>query len=195
MKRKYIILGSVAVLAILSFISLSLINNNKKITSDVTLVSYNKNQLVNDATTIVSGTVISSEVQNDFQNLPATDYKIKVNEVFKGDPDKEIEVRTAGGKNEDMNFVPDEEMVSFIIGEEVILFLTNDLGDRPDRNDFQYFVVGQTQGKFDLVNGKIENSKFSFDKNNFMNELKNIENKNKLNNIKPIKAKPESKEI
>jgi hypothetical protein len=158
--------------------------------SDVSIVPFDKNQLVNHATTIVSGEIVSSEVQNDYKGFPMTDYKIKVYKVFKGNPSAEVEVRTYGGENADMKYIPDEEMVSFELGEKVVLFLTDDKGNRPDKADFGYFVVGQFQGKLLEQNGKLKNEKFTFDVVNFAQELKQIGDQNKASGLKPMKAEP-----
>lgn len=45
-----------------------------------------------------------------------------------------------------MKYIPDEEEVTFQPGEKVVLFLTDDKGDRPDKNDFGYFVVVSFKG-------------------------------------------------
>jgi hypothetical protein len=156
--------------------------------SDATIAPYDKNQLVNDAIVIVSGEVISSEVQTDFKGFPVTDYKIKVNNVFKGNPAADVEVRTYGGETAEMKYIPDEEMVTFQTGEKVVVFLTDEKGNRPDKNDFGYFVVGQFQGKLKVENGKLKNEKFIFDTVNFTQELKNIEDQNKAKGLTPSKA-------
>lgn len=150
-----------------------------KVQTDVHLIEIDKHQLVANATAIVAGEVIASESQDDFRNFPVTDYKIKVTNVYKGNPRAEVEVRTAGGENRKMIVEPDEKMVSFEVGEHVVVFLTDDKGDRPDQNDFGYYVVGQYQGKFKEESGKLKNEKFSFDKINFETDLKDIENENK----------------
>lgn len=162
------------------------------VTSETTIISLDKNQLVNEATIIIEGKVISSEIKNDYKGFPATDYKIKVDKVFKGEPVPEVVVRTAGGENSEMIYIPDDGMVSFEIGEKVILFLTNDKGNRPDKDDFGYFVVGQFQGKFKEENGKLKNDKFVFDASTFKEELKKIEEENKAKGLKKIKAESDS---
>lgn len=156
--------------------------------SDASIAPYDKNQLVSDAIAIVSGEVVSSEVQNDFKGFPVTDYKIKVNKVFKGNPAAEVEVRTYGGENAEMKYIPDEEMVTFQTGEKVVVFLTDEKGNRPDKNDFGYFVVGQFQGKLKMENGKLKNKKFIFDTVTFPQELKQIEDQNKAKGLKPTNA-------
>lgn len=189
--KKVFTLLLVGTLAISGFIANSL-SGKQIIHPDSTIVSLDKNQLVNHATAIVAGQVISSEVQNDFQGFPVTDYKIKVTKVFKGNPSAEVEVRTSGGENTEMKLVPDEDMATFEPGEKVVLFLTDDKGNRPDKDDFGYYVVGQFQGKLKEENGKLKNEKFTFDLAAFEQEVKQIEEKNKANGLKPIKAELDS---
>lgn len=160
------------------------------IVSDSTLVSLDKNQLVNESTAIVLGKVISSQVESDLVGLPVTDYKVKVNKVFKGTPGKEVEIRTQGGETEKMKLIPDENEVQLQIGEEVILFLNDDKGDREDKNDFDFFVVGSYQGKLNKVNGQLKNKKFEFDETTFSAELEKIEKDNKQKGLKRLKAGP-----
>lgn len=160
------------------------------VTPETIIISLDKNQLVNEASTIISGEVISSEVKDDFIGFPVTDYKIKVDKVFKGNPKSEVVVRTAGGENDKMIYIPDEEMVKFEIGERVVLFLTDDIDVRPDKDDFDYFVVGEYQGKFKEENGKLMNKKYIFDASTFEQELKRIEEENKAKGLKKIKAEP-----
>lgn len=38
-------------------------------------------------------------------------------------------------------------MAKFKHGEKAVLFLTDDIDARPDKDDFDYFVVGNYQGK------------------------------------------------
>lgn len=158
----------------------------------VSLVSLDKNQLVNDATAIISGEVIFSEVQDDLDGFPATDYVIEVDKVFKGNPDAEVEVRTEGGENDKMVYIPDEGMATFQIGEKVVLFLTDDKGTRSDKDDFGYFVLGGFQGKLKEENGKLKNEKFTFDTATFARELDQIEQDNKAKGLKKLKAEPGS---
>jgi len=158
--------------------------------SEVTFPAYDKNQLVNDATTIVSGEVVSSEAQDDFEGFPATDYVIKVDKVFKGSPATEVEIRTEGGENAKMKYIPEDRALTFQIGEKVVLFLSDDKGTRPDRNDFGYFVLGGYQGKLKEENGKLKNEKFTFDVATFEQEIKQIEKDNKAKGLKKIKAEP-----
>ncbi|MDF9843752.1 MULTISPECIES: hypothetical protein [unclassified Paenibacillus] len=191
MKSPYIILGS------LLFLFLSACTNsnteaslsNETMTnlpatvktvvySEVQFIHLDKNQLVNEADAIVKGRVLSQEVQKNFEGFPVTDTTIQVQTVFKGEPGENVEVRVDGGKTEDMILVLDEDYIpKFEIDEEVIVFLSADKGDRPDKNDFGYYVVGQSQGNFSLKdtlqNESIENDAktLKFDLNNFQEEI------------------------
>lgn len=181
-----IFLAGALVVGVISAYGYSIIIDSGKtiVGSEVCLVSYDKNQLVNEATAIVSGKVISKESQTDFEGFPATDYIIKVSKIYRGNPGAEVEVRTAGGENENMIYEPDEDLVKFKVGEIITLFLTDDKGTRPDKNDFGYYVLGGYQGKFKDVDGVLKSNKFEFDVANFAKELKNIEKENKEKGLK-----------
>jgi hypothetical protein len=179
--------GTLAVGALTAYGYGSMISSGKTIIQqDVNLVLYDKNQLVNDATAIVSGEVVSSEVQDDFEGFPATDYIIKVDKIFKGNPGAEVEIRTSGGENAKMKYILSEETGTFQPGEKVVLFLTDDKGTRPDKNDFGYYVLGGFQGKFKEENGKLQNEKFTFDVATFAQELNQIEKSNKAKGLKKL---------
>lgn len=191
MKALNVLIVSILTVSVLSGCGLF----KKTVQSDATIMGYSKEQLVSDASVIVTGKVVSSEVQNDFEGFPVTDYKIKVEKVYKGTPGKEVEVRTQGGENEEMVYVPDEDMVTFEVGEQVTVFLTDDKGERPDKDDFGYFVVGQYQGKIKEESGKLKNKKFDFNSSDFEKELKDIEARNKANNVKPNQSEDGTKDI
>lgn len=166
--------------------------NKVVVQSEVTIASYDKNQLVHDSDVIIEGRVIDKKVTEDFEGFPATDFIISVDKVYKGDPEKEVSVRTRGGETDKMIYHPDEdEIVSFELKEKVTVFLTNEKGNRPDKDDFDYFVVGQFQGKFNEVNGKLINKKIDFDVNRFEKELKQIEILNKENKLDTLHKKVE----
>ena len=166
------------------------ISAGKKIVrSDASFVSLSKNELVNLATVIVSGEVVSSEVQDDLVGLPATDYIIRVDKVFRGNPGAEVEVRTDGGENAKMIYDPGEGYVTFQIGEKVVLFLTDDKGDRTDKDDFGYSVLG-VQGKFKEEDGKLKSRDYTFDVATFEQELDQIEKDNKAKGLKKLKVEP-----
>jgi len=158
---------------------------------DGELVSFDKNQLVNNADVIISGTVVSQEVQEDFKGLPVTDTFIKVEEIYKGEPGDTVEVRVDGGETDEMISIPDENLIpTFQIGEKVILFLTSNKGNRPDKSDFGYYVLGQYQGKFSLNDavkiGVLKNDSNSFSFDNFKEEIKSIEEQNRKNKLPKI---------
>ncbi|MBY0011624.1 hypothetical protein [Paenibacillus typhae] len=191
MKSPYIILGSLLLLLLSactnSNTEASLSNETTTnlpttvktvVYSEVQFIHLDKNQLVNEADAIVKGRVLSQEVQKNFEGFPVTDTTIQVQTVFKGEPGENVEVRVDGGETEDMILVLDEDYIpKFEIDEEVIVFLSADKGDRPDKNDFGYYVVGQSQGNFslkdNLQNDSIENNAktLKFDLNNFEEEI------------------------
>ncbi|MNJ47421.1 hypothetical protein D3C77_425790 [compost metagenome] len=160
---------------------------------DCELVKFDKNQLVHEADVIVYGTVIAQEVQKDFGGLPATDTTLKVHSVYKGEPDDTVEIRVRGGEIDDMIYTIDEYMTpTFKIGEEAVVFLTSNKGTTPDKEDFGYYVVGQSQGKFNTEatdpQGLIYNQigTHSFDFNNIQQEIDEIEEYNKVNNLQRL---------
>lgn len=157
-------------------------------THSMRVVYDNKNELVNNATAIVKGEVIASEVEVDRRGFPVTDYTIKLLEVFKGNPPEEFQVRTEEGVNNEMIHISDDGAVTFQLGEKVILFLTDEKGKRRDKHDFDYFVVGSMQGKLMEVNGKFKNDDFIFDTEHFAQEIQQIEEQNKAAGLQPPKA-------
>ena len=187
MKKKGILILSGAL--VVGFFAINSYDKDIKkdiIYSDAILVDYDKNQLVNDADVIISGEVISSEVELDFEGLPATDYKIKVNSIFKGNPGEVVEVRTSGGETDDIKFIPDDKEALFEIGEEVVVFLTNEKGDREDKDNFGYYVLGQHQGKFKNYNGILKNGEYEFNYSNLQSELMNINEQNEKARLRKI---------
>ncbi|REK74598.1 hypothetical protein [Paenibacillus paeoniae] len=123
--------------------------------SDLLLVNYNKNDLVRDADVIIRGIVKTQVVKKDFDHFPVTDTTIVVKKVYKGTPEQEVIVRTKGGQLEDTLHVPQNDAIpQFKKQDDVIVFLTNQTGDRPDKDQLGYYVVGQIQGKFDVVKNK-----------------------------------------
>ncbi|PWW33355.1 MULTISPECIES: matrixin family metalloprotease [Paenibacillus] len=169
--------------------------------SEAEVIQFDKNQLVNEADVIVSGTVIFQEVKKDFEGFPVTDTTIRVQTVYKGEPGETVTIRVKGGETDNMIYTLNKEASpTFKIGEEAIVFLTGNKGSRPDKDDFGYYLVGQAQGKFDSgiqsqSQGVAKNSTdtHSLDLNNIQNEINLIEKYNKLNNI-PKLYLPEGQE-
>lgn len=160
---------------------------------DCELVKFDKNQLVHEADVIVYGTVVAQEVQKDFRELPATDTILKVHSVYKGKSDDTVEIRVRGGEIDDMIYTIDEYMTPiFKIGEEAVVFLTSNKGSTPDTEDFGYYVVGQSQGKFNTEaadpQGLIYNQigTHSFDFGNIQKEIDEIGKMNKANNSQKL---------
>lgn len=174
-------------------------SNKTVVHSQYLLAYFEKNQLVNESDVIISGIVISQEVQKDFKGFPVTDTFIQVQTVYKGEPSETVEVRVNGGETEDMIYVVNEEdPLTFSIGEEVVVFLSHNKGARPDKDDFGFYVVGHTQGKFtvdDHSKGIIENSSgtYSFNFKNLQDEIDQLEEYNKTHDI-PRVVLPEGQE-
>lgn len=163
-------------------------NSKIMIQSNIQIVKFDKNQLVNESDVIISGTVISQEVQKNFEGFPATDTTIKVQNVLKGNPGETVEIRVDGGETEDMIYELDKSMNPDLqINQEVIVFLSANKGSRTDKDEFGYYIVGQSQGKFiiaDQSNSYIENKAgtLRFDFKEFRKEISSIEKYNKENN-------------
>lgn len=182
--KKIVVL--IIITVIIMIISACSTDKKPVVETELTVVKYDKNQLVHDADVIMRGTVTSIVVQKDYDGFPATDTTILVNEVYKGNPGKEVEVRVKGGETEDMIYVPEKDKIpDFKEGEEVIVFLTNNKGNRPDKDEFGYYVVGQIQGKFEVKesnNNKSlinpHNSRFGFDFNDFKEQIDTISKEN-----------------
>ncbi|WP_134703072.1 hypothetical protein [Ammoniphilus sp. YIM 78166] len=66
--------------------------------------------------------------------------------------------------------------------------MTDEKGNRPDKDDFGYFVVGQFQGKLKEENGKLKNNKLIIDTATFTHELIQINDQNKAKGLQPKKA-------
>lgn len=162
------------------------------------LANMEKNQLVNESDTIISGTVLSQKVETDFTGFPVTDTLIQVKNVYKGEPVNTLEVRAAGGETDDMIYIIEPSTnFTLTVGEEVVLFLSQNGGSRPDEESF-YYVVGQPQGKFSVdaqSKGVITNSlnthKFNFD--SLQKEIEELEKYNKKHKV-PRLVVPEGQE-
>ncbi|HIW33307.1 MAG TPA: hypothetical protein IAA29_11030 [Candidatus Paenibacillus intestinavium] len=160
--------------------------NKTVVRSSLEVMKYDKNQLVNDADVIIEGVVISQEVQEDFEGFPSTDTFIKVSKVYKGNPSDTVEIRVKGGETDKMLYIPEEELLpSFKLDEKVIVFLTSNKGSRPDKDDFGYYVVGEYQGKFSGEDSekRLMNETFTFNPQDFEQELQKIEEENKINKL------------
>jgi hypothetical protein len=130
----------------------------------------------------------SQEVQEDFKGFPITDTVLKVDKVYEGEPGKSVEISVDGGETDKMISIPNEETtLHFKIGEKAILFLTSNKGNRPDKLDFGYYVVGQYQGTLSKssVNGVdiLKNEVHSFNLDSIADEIKSIEEENRINNL------------
>lgn len=163
------------------------------------MTKMEKNQLVRDSDVIIHGTVLSQETENDFTQLPATDTFVQVVTVYKGDPGNVVEVRTAGGETDDKILIVDEKVTPmFTIGEEVVLFLSANKGPRLDKEDFDYGVMGLSDGKFTvkpdpdgIIASQWGSHRFNF--NDLQHEIDELERYNELHHV-PSKFLPEGEE-
>lgn len=148
-------------------------------------VQYDKFMLVNDSDAIIRGIVTSQEVQTDFMGFPSTDTYIKVTEIYKGTAEDVVEVRTTGGKTDEIELSVDSDAVPhFQIDEEVIVFLTSNKGDRPDKDDFGYYVLGQAQGKYSVSKSGIMSGgvkEYGFQMNKLQEQINQIMLENEKN--------------
>lgn len=162
------------------------------------IAEKNKRELINDASVIINGKVKKSlpsfwsnpnlEKGATIRNIIQTDVVITINEVFKGKPysDKEIKVRIDKGKIGNTTSIS-EGYPDFITEEEVVLFLSEDDGDLANPAENYYVLTGMTQGKFTLKEVKGSEkiftnniaSDFAFEKDSF--KLSTI--KTEINNI------------
>ncbi|WP_172237883.1 hypothetical protein [Saccharibacillus endophyticus] len=153
------------------------------------MTKMEKNQLVRDSDVIIHGTVLSQETENDFTGLPATDTFVQVLTVYKGDPGNVVEVRTAGGETDDKILIVDEKVTPmFTIGEEVVLFLSANKGSRLDKEDFDYGVMGLSDGKFTvepdsdgIIASQWGSHRFNFD--DLQHEIDELERYNELHHV------------
>lgn len=125
----------------------------------------NKRELINDSSVIIKGTVnkiLPSTWSNpnfekgvDARNIIQTDILINIDDVYKNKPYNEevVTVRInkgkVGGTTSTSEGYPD-----FTLGEEVVLFLSEDDGDLANPDEDYYVLTGMIQGKFSLKESK-----------------------------------------
>ena len=187
---------------IVGFASFHFIPNDKIITVSGIYAFKTKAELVDDSSVIIKGTVkeiLPSKWSNpDFikgnniRNIIQTDIIVNISEVYKGEPyNKEsIAVRINKGKVDDTEVVSDG-YPDFIIGEEVVLFLSEDEGDLANKEENYYVSTGMLQGKFSLTESNGNDKTF---KNSNGNEFKLNSIKDEIKNtIDELKNNPISK--
>lgn len=165
------------------------------VTANSEMISLDKNQLVNNADAVIEGIVVSQEAQEDFKGFPVTDFFIMVEKVYLGNPDETVEVRIDSGESDSMILLPEEGFTpTFTKGERVVLFLSSNKGKRPDKEDFDYYVLRAAQGKFTVSeDGVLKNNTHSFTYDSFADEIKSLEAENLKNNL-PKLFLPEGEE-
>lgn len=130
-----------------------------------TIPLSNKRELINNSSVIIKGTVNkilpstwsnpNFEKGKNVRNIIQTDILINVDDVYKNKPynDKVVTIRIDKGKVGDTT-ITSEGYPDFIVGEEVILFLSEDDGDLANPDENYYVLTGMLQGKFSLKESK-----------------------------------------
>lgn len=154
-----------------------------------------KRELVNDSTLIIYGTVndiLPSFWSNpdfkkgtDVRNIIQTDILVDIKKVYYNKPydNKTVTVRINKGSIGDVTYTS-EGYPDFEVGEEVILFLSEDDSDLSNTSEEYYVLTGMIQGKFSPKNKNNTNKKFTnsiadiereeFDLNTIEDEIKTI---------------------
>lgn len=165
-----------------------------------------KSELITESEVIIRGTVneiLPSKWSNPdykkgeaIRNILQTDISINIKEIFSGIPydKKNILVRIDKCLYDNIK-VASEGYPDFIIGEDLILFLSKDDSDVANPDENYYVLTGMSQGKF-ILNDKSTNGteyvssfKGSNDKillSNFKEEIKNEFEYQKLNPKKKL---------
>ena len=81
---------------------------------------------------------------------PRTDYTLNVTEVYKGEPEREIIVRVAGGEYDGIMYKYDRDP-NLQVGKEYILFLLNGEQYVKDENDVHYEIIAISAGCFEVA--------------------------------------------
>lgn len=127
-----------------------MINNSGKtiIQQQAIYGKMDKNTMIADSHVIVKAKVVGKNVHNDYRGIPVTDWTLKTLEIYEGSPNQTFKIRTRQGENEDIKVVPDEHAAVLEEGETAVFFLNGEKGERPDKDQFDYFCVGRIQGKY-----------------------------------------------
>jgi len=152
----------------------------------VLIAKVDEHGLESTANVILRGKVLSQTPDHDGYVNPITDTVVDVLEVYRGEPKEEIIVRTPGLSQYTRAKLREEGLGAYEVGDEVILFLTDQKGERPDKDEFDYFVVGMGQGAFLLEKRKgkkqmvsIANEEYGFTYKSFKKQLKQLEKENR----------------
>lgn len=126
-----------------------------------TIAEKSKTELIDESSVIIKGKVkdilpsfwsnSNMEKGETVRNIIQTDILIKIDDVYKGIPysDKEIKVRINKGIIGNTTLIS-EGYPDFSPSEEVILFLSEDDGDLANPAENYYVLTGMIQGKFSL---------------------------------------------
>lgn len=160
MRKKIIV--SCCLMFIIGIVVFQFIPKQETITVQDEYAIKSKIELINDASVIIRGTVkeiLPSKWSNpdfikgeDVRNIIQTDVLVMVEDKYKGVlyDEKEVIVRINKGEIEDIKMISDG-YPDFILGEEVVLFLSKDSGDLADIKENYYVLTGMLQGKFSLM--------------------------------------------
>lgn len=142
------------------------------ITSQTSILSLSKSELIGSSDIIIKGTVkeiLPSIWSNqDFKkgdkirNILTTDINIEIKNIYKGIPydNNNIIVRIETGHDGNTTYISDG-YPEFKPGEKVILFLSKDESDIADTSANYYVLTGMLQGKFLLKNSTSDDEEYS----------------------------------
>lgn len=157
--KKTLILSLISILC--GILLVAFIPKHKVINVSGIIPSMDKRELVNNSTTIIKGIVkeiLPSYWSNpDFtkgvnvSNVIQTDILIQVTDVYKNKPYADVITVRIDKGTVDGTTMNSEGYPDFSIGENVILFLSEDDGDLANTEEEYYVLTGMTQGKFTLV--------------------------------------------
>ncbi|RJX41371.1 hypothetical protein D3P09_05180 [Paenibacillus pinisoli] len=152
----------------------------------ILITKVDKHGLERTANVILRGKVLSQTPDHDSYVNPVTDTVVGVLEVYRGEPKEDIIVRTPGLSQYTRAKLREEGLGAYEADDEVILFLTDQKGERPDKDEFDYFVVGMGQGAFLLEKHKGKkqivskaNEEYGFTYKSFKKQLKQLEKENR----------------
>jgi hypothetical protein len=148
------------------------------ITNTIDVPALTEQDLVDNATAIIDGTVLRSSVVTDAEGLPATDSVLRVEKVYSGEPRTEITVRIPGGTLDSAVYTiaNAQDMPLFTAAERITLFLYEPL----THDGYDYQVLGQARGAFtrdDLGILRSQAGDLTFTYANFTQELAEIAKK------------------
>lgn len=147
---------------ILGIVVFNIIPEHKTVIIAGDIPLLDKRELINNSSVIVKGKVENilpskwsnpnQEKGTEIRNIVQTDIEISIQDVYKNIPyNKEtITVRINSGEIGNTKVIS-EGYPSFIPGEEVVLFLSEDDSDLANSGEDYYVLTGMLQGKFSFV--------------------------------------------